>query len=49
MLHSIFLLNTINHILTPSAIKEKITIYNEKRPHLFNHMFTPNQMLEQSK
>jgi hypothetical protein len=49
MLHSIFLLNAINHILTPSAIKEKVIIYNKKRPHLSNHMLTPNQMHEQSK
>ncbi len=30
-------------------IKETVTIYNEKRPHLSNHMLTPNQMHEQSK
>jgi putative transposase len=30
-------------------IKETIDIYNEKRPHLSNHMLTPNQMHEQSK
>ena len=30
-------------------IKETITIYNEKRPHLSNHMLTPNQMHQQSK
>ena len=30
-------------------IKETIAIYNEKRPHLFNHMLTPNQMHQQSK
>ncbi|WP_310555880.1 IS3 family transposase [Flavobacterium sp.] len=29
-------------------IKETVTIYNEKRPHLSNHMLTPNQMREQS-
>jgi putative transposase len=29
-------------------IKETVTIYNEKRPHLSNHMLTPNQMHEQS-
>jgi hypothetical protein len=49
MLHSIFLLNAINHILTPSAIKEKVTICNKYQPHLSNHMLTPNQMHEQSK
>jgi putative transposase len=30
-------------------IKETVNIYNEKRPHLSNHMLTPNQMHEQSK
>ena len=30
-------------------IKETVRIYNEKRPHLSNHMLTPNQMHEQSK
>jgi putative transposase len=30
-------------------IKETVIIYNEKRPHLSNHMLTPNQMHEQSK
>jgi transposase InsO family protein len=30
-------------------IKETVDIYNEKRPHLSNHMLTPNQMHEQSK
>ena len=30
-------------------IKETIAIYNEKRPHLSNHMLTPNQMHQQSK
>ena len=30
-------------------IKETVAIYNEKRPHLSNHMLTPNQMHEQSK
>lgn len=30
-------------------IKETIAIYNEKRPHLSNHMLTPNQMHKQSK
>jgi transposase InsO family protein len=29
-------------------IKETVIIYNEKRPHLSNHMLTPNQMHEQS-
>jgi transposase InsO family protein len=28
-------------------IKETINIYNQKRPHLSNHMLTPNQMHEQ--
>ena len=30
-------------------IKETVNIYNQKRPHLSNHMLTPNQMHEQSK
>ena len=30
-------------------IKETIEIYNEKRPHLSNHMLTPNQMHQQNK
>ena len=30
-------------------IKETVEIYNEKRPHLSNHMLTPNQMHQQSK
>ena len=30
-------------------IKETVHIYNEKRPHLSNHMLTPNQMHEQNK
>ena len=30
-------------------IKETVAIYNEKRPHLSNHMLTPNQMHQQSK
>ena len=30
-------------------IKETVDIYNEKRPHLSNHMLTPNQMHQQSK
>ncbi|WP_218043800.1 IS3 family transposase [Flavobacterium franklandianum] len=30
-------------------IKETVAIYNQKRPHLSNHMLTPNQMHEQSK
>jgi hypothetical protein len=30
-------------------INETVDIYNEKRPHLSNHMLTPNQMHEQSK
>lgn len=30
-------------------IKETIRIYNEKSPHLSNHMLTPNQIHEQSK
>ena len=30
-------------------MKETVAIYNEKRPHLSNHMLTPNQMHEQSK
>jgi len=30
-------------------IKETVAIYNEKRPHLSNHMLTPNQMHDQSK
>ena len=30
-------------------IKETVAIYNEKRPHLSNHMLTPNQMHQQNK
>jgi len=30
-------------------IKETVAIYNENRPHLSNHMLTPNQMHEQNK
>jgi hypothetical protein len=30
-------------------IKETVHIYNEKRPHLSNHMLTPNQMHQQKK
>jgi transposase InsO family protein len=30
-------------------IKETVDIYNEKRPHLSNHMLTPNQMHLQNK
>ena len=30
-------------------IKETVNIYNENRPHLSNHMLTPNQMHEQNK
>ena len=30
-------------------IRETVDIYNQKRPHLSNHMLTPNQMHEQSK
>ena len=30
-------------------IKETVEIYNEKRPHLSNHMLTPNQMHQQNK
>ncbi len=30
-------------------IKETVKIYNEKRPHLSNHMLTPNQMHQQNK
>ena len=30
-------------------IKETVDIYNEKRPHLSNHMLTPNQMHQQKK
>ena len=30
-------------------IKETVVIYNERRPHLSNHMLTPNQMHEQNK
>jgi transposase InsO family protein len=28
-------------------IKETLDTYNEKRPHLSNHMLTPNQMHQQ--
>ena len=30
-------------------IKETVNIYNEKRPHLSNHMLTPNKMHQQCK
>jgi transposase InsO family protein len=30
-------------------IKETVDIYNEKRPHISNHMLTPNQMHQQNK
>ena len=30
-------------------LKETVDIYNENRPHLSNHMLTPNQMHEQNK
>ena len=30
-------------------IKETVDIYNKKRPHLSNHMLTPNQMHQQNK
>jgi hypothetical protein len=30
-------------------IKETVDIYNEKRPHLSNHMLKPNQMHQQNK
>jgi len=30
-------------------IKETVSIYNDKRPHLSNHMLTPNQMHQQNK
>ena len=30
-------------------IKETVEIYNQKRPHLSNHMLTPNQMHQQNK
>jgi putative transposase len=36
------------HIMK-QIIKETIHIYNEKRPHLSNHMLTPNQMHKQNK
>ena len=36
------------HIMK-QIIKETIEIYNEKRPHLSNHMLTPNQMHQQNK
>jgi transposase InsO family protein len=29
-------------------IKETVAIYNGKRPHLSNHMLTPNQMHQQN-
>ncbi|WP_396191648.1 IS3 family transposase, partial [Flavobacterium sp.] len=29
-------------------IKQTVAIYNDKRPHLSNHMLTPNQMHMQS-
>ncbi len=29
-------------------IKQSIEIYNQERPHLSNHMLTPNQMHKQS-
>jgi putative transposase len=30
-------------------IKETVAIYNEIRPHLSNHMLTPNQIHQQNK
>ena len=36
------------HIMK-QIIKETVDIYNEKRPHLSNHMLTPNQMHQQNK
>ncbi len=36
-------------LIMKQIIKETIEIYNGKRPHLSNHMLTPNQMHEQSK
>ncbi len=30
-------------------IKETVDIYNEKRPHISNHMITTNQVHEQKK
>ena len=30
-------------------IKETIDVYNGKRPHISNHMLTPNQMHQQNK
>jgi putative transposase len=46
-----FYIDKYNKDLTvmKQIIKETIHIYNEKRPHLSNHMLTPNQMHEQSK
>ena len=36
-------------LIMKQIIKETIAIYNEKRPHLSNHMLTPNQMRQHSK
>jgi hypothetical protein len=46
-----FNIDKYNHELSimKQIIKETITIYNEKRPHLSNHMLTPNQMHQQNK
>ena len=36
-------------VIMKQIIKETVAIYNEKRPHLSNHMLTPNQMHKQDK
>lgn len=38
-----------NLMIKKQIIKESIEIYNQKRPHLSNHMLTPDQMHSQNK
>lgn len=39
----------VNLKIKKQIIKESIKIYNQERPHLSNHMLTPNQMHKQNK
>ena len=39
----------VNLRIKKQIIRESIQIYNQERPHLSNHMLTPNQMHKQSK
>ncbi|PHR69857.1 MAG: hypothetical protein COA67_09190 [Lutibacter sp.] len=39
----------VDLVLKTNLIKNAIKIYNTKRPHLSNHMLTPNQMHQQNK